>query len=236
MAAISLAWQRGASAVEIDVRTSQDGQLMVIHDAKTSRIGGRPRPVTEQTAAELRTLDAGRWKDPRWAGERIPYLREVLQTVPPTGRLFIELKEGPEVVPLLAQLLTEIAVSPESYVVMAFSAPAVAACVQQLPGVHACQLLSARDWSPPRALLPLLGAAIERGCDSVNFERHPTLDEHIIESIHVAGLQAYVWTVNQPTEARRLQKSGIDAIATDRCEWLTKHLDAAPHRQRDSAC
>lgn len=231
LAAVNLAWKRGARAVEIDVRTSADRELMVIHDSKTTRIGGPKLPVSGQTAADLRTLDAGQWKHARWAGERIPYLREVLATIPPNGRLFIELKEGPEVVPTLAKLIDDMEVSPERYLLMAFDGATVAACGRSIPEVNACQLLSARDWAAPAALPSLIEAAVNRGCQSLNLEHHRKLNARVINSIHAAGLRAYVWTVNRPAPARRLRDAGIDGIATDRWEWLTKHLDAAPHHR-----
>ena len=101
LAAINLAWERGAAAVELDARMSADGVLVVSHDPDTRRIGGPRRPIRQQTAAESTQLDAGRWKHRRWTGERLPLLRAALATVPRSGRLFVEMKEGPETVPPL---------------------------------------------------------------------------------------------------------------------------------------
>ncbi len=92
LAAIRLAWQQQADAVEIDVHLSRDRHLVAIHDFNTRKTTGRNRPVARQTLAQLRTLDAGQWKHPRWRGEKIPTLEEVLATVPPGKRLFIEIK------------------------------------------------------------------------------------------------------------------------------------------------
>src|SRR4051794_3938882 len=83
LAAIKLAWQQEADAAEFDLHLSRDGKLVVIHDADTRRVAGVDKRVAEQTLAELRRLDVGAWKGPRFAGERIATLEEVLATVPP---------------------------------------------------------------------------------------------------------------------------------------------------------
>lgn len=225
LAAIQLAWDRGARAVEIDVRTSKDGDLLVLHDADTARIGGPRRDVSHQTTADLRHLDAGRWKHRRWAGEKIPLFQEVLDTAPSHGRLFIELKEGPEAVPRLAQVLSQKSAA-ERHVVMSFNPSTVVAGAHALPGVELSQLLHARVWTARDALPRLIAEAAARGCRSLNLERHRRLDAAVIARIHRAGLLVYVWTVNHPGEACRLRDAAIDGIATDRQAWITKHLDA----------
>src|SRR5258706_7289864 len=98
LAAVQLGWKQRADAVEIDVQFSKDNHIVVIHDDTTRKTGGLRRKVGEQTLAELRTLDVGRWKDARWRGEKIPTLAEVLATIPDQRRLFVDIKCGPECV------------------------------------------------------------------------------------------------------------------------------------------
>jgi len=102
LASVHLAWAQGADAVEIDVHLSLDGRLVAIHDANTRRTTRVNRKVARQTLAQLRALDAGRWKAPRWAGEKIPTLEEVLGTIPPGQRLFVEIKSRADAAPELA--------------------------------------------------------------------------------------------------------------------------------------
>src|SRR5438445_6957075 len=92
LASVKLAWEQKADAVEIDVHLSKDGSIVVIHDANTSKVAGVRKRVSDQTLAELKGLDVGRWKGPKWASERIATLDEVLATVPERKRLFIEIK------------------------------------------------------------------------------------------------------------------------------------------------
>ena len=78
IAALDAAWKAGATAVEIDVRLSSDGELLLMHDRDVKRTTNGRGPVSELSWAELQRLDAGSWFGERFTGERIPSLEEVL--------------------------------------------------------------------------------------------------------------------------------------------------------------
>jgi tetratricopeptide (TPR) repeat protein len=58
-----------ADAIEGDFRLTADGRIVCVHDADTKRVAGVNHVVVKTPLAELRTLDAGRWKAARFAGE-----------------------------------------------------------------------------------------------------------------------------------------------------------------------
>jgi glycerophosphoryl diester phosphodiesterase len=226
LAAVHLAWKRSARAVEIDARMSTDGVLVVSHDPDTRRIGGPRARISHQTAAELSRIDAGAWKHRRWTGERIPRLRDVLATVPPLGRLFIEMKEGPETVRPLVVDLARARLSPRQTVVMSFVTETVATAAQSLPEHEVCLLLRARDYARAGAWARAIHSARDLGARGLNVEVHRALDAKKILAAHDAGLTVYTWTVNRIPTARRLALAGIDGITTDRCAWMREQLDA----------
>jgi glycerophosphoryl diester phosphodiesterase len=82
----------GAGTVEIDVWTSRDGELVLIHDDTVDRTTNGFGHVMALTAAELARLDAGRWFSPAFAGERIPVLSEFLEWIKGRARLFLDVK------------------------------------------------------------------------------------------------------------------------------------------------
>jgi len=93
LAAARLAFEQGADYVEIDVRESGDGEIVVIHDPAVDRTTNGSGPVSETAAAALRELDAGSWFAPHFAGERIPLLAEMIDLARSFGRkLYIENK------------------------------------------------------------------------------------------------------------------------------------------------
>ncbi len=88
LAAFRLAIASGAEAIEIDLRGTKDGEIVVIHDATVDRTTNGSGAVAELTLAQLRRLDAGR-------GEHIPTYQEVLQLVSGTGIvLLLDIKKG----------------------------------------------------------------------------------------------------------------------------------------------
>ena len=95
MASFERAWQDGADIVELDVRLSADHHVVVLHDALLDRTTDGTGYVGDRSLAKLKRLDAGAWFDPRYAGERIPTLHEVLDWVDGRVGLLLELKFDP---------------------------------------------------------------------------------------------------------------------------------------------
>lgn len=92
LAALREAARLGAAMIEFDVRRTRDGALVLLHDATLERTTNGGGPVAERTLEELRALDAGSWKDARFAGERIPTLAEALAVLPRDLWLNVHLK------------------------------------------------------------------------------------------------------------------------------------------------
>jgi glycerophosphoryl diester phosphodiesterase len=64
---------------EFDVQRTRDGQLVCIHDETVDRTTNGTGTVSEMTLEQIRRLDAGKWFDPKFAGEKVPTVEEVLK-------------------------------------------------------------------------------------------------------------------------------------------------------------
>ncbi len=93
MAAIERAIEVEATGVEIDIRTTRDGHLVLLHDATVDRTTDGRGAVGEMTLEALRQLDAGSWFDPQYAGERAPTLAEALAACRGEVDVVLDLKE-----------------------------------------------------------------------------------------------------------------------------------------------
>ncbi|MCU0408235.1 MAG: GDSL-type esterase/lipase family protein [Bacteroidales bacterium] len=103
IAAAKLAWELGADAVECDIHLSGDNKIIVCHDANTLRTTGAAHVIKETGSSVLRTLDAGSFKSPDYRGEKLPFLSELIETVPEGKELVVEIKCGPEILPFLKE-------------------------------------------------------------------------------------------------------------------------------------
>jgi glycerophosphoryl diester phosphodiesterase len=92
LASFEAARETGADGVELDVRLSADGEVVVIHDDTVDRTTTGHGQVRDLRWGGIKGLDAGSWFGPEFAGERIPALREVIEWARDDMLLDIELK------------------------------------------------------------------------------------------------------------------------------------------------
>lgn len=103
MSSFSKAIEEGADYLELDVRLSGDGHVVVSHDARLNRTSNGSGRVRRQDLSQLKALDFGAWFHEDFKNEAMPTLKEVLDTFPKTG-LNIEIK-APGMEAHLVQLL-----------------------------------------------------------------------------------------------------------------------------------
>ena len=94
IAAFEAALAEGADALAVSVRLSRDGHPVAFGPATLELTTDGRGPVSERTVRELKRLDAGGWKGPRFGGQRIQTLQEVLERFRDRTRLWIELPDG----------------------------------------------------------------------------------------------------------------------------------------------
>ncbi len=79
LAAFDLAIRMGVNHIELDVHSTGDGHVVVIHDDTVDRTTNGSGLVGSHKLAALQVLDAGSWFGDKFAEERIPTLGEVLE-------------------------------------------------------------------------------------------------------------------------------------------------------------
>ena len=226
--AVLLGWERGADSVEIDIHHSRDGRIVAIHDKDTKRVTGHTGLVASMSFSQLRELDAGSWKEPRWAGTRIPSLEEVLETVPPGKSLVVEIKCPATVLPDLERVL---AASPNGgrSILIAFDYGTIAEAKRRMPHLPAYWLYGFSDREATRYRVQEPGDLLDRvrkaGLDGLDVRHDGPWVEVLAESLRATELSLFVYTVNDPNRARQLRDLGVDGITTDRPAYLRKALN-----------
>ena len=218
LAAFLLAWEEGADGIEMDVHLSLDGRIMVHHDATTSRTGHADLVIADTTSARLRELDVGSWYAPRFNSERIPFLEDVLATVPAHGQVLIEIKSKPDIVPALHTVISGFVALQPRIALISFELTTLLACQSALPSiacywVTACQQPDEYNHYPAHYsnLITLARQHKLTGLDP----DYRSITAEFAASVHKAGLQLMAWTVNDPAAAKQMQALGLAAITTD---------------------
>lgn len=225
LASVRRAWEVDADAVEIDVHPTGDGRALVIHDATTSRTTGKDFVVSATTSAILRELDAGAWKSVAFAGEKLPFLEEVLDTVPRGKLLFVELKGDLATIPPVAKVLHETKTT-EGIVLISFNLEMLKQMKRDFPSLPAYWLRSTVKDATSGAYLPhpkeWWEQAAQAGLDGIDVH-YAGLHPAFIAAAKKKGLKVFVWTVNDVAKAEELSRMGVDGITTDKPrELLTK--------------
>lgn len=94
IAAFRKAIEWGADLIEIDVRETRDGHLVLMHDSTVNRTTNGAGKVAAMTLAEIKQLDAGSWFSSEFKGERVPTLREALVAIRGGALPDIDFKAG----------------------------------------------------------------------------------------------------------------------------------------------
>lgn len=205
LAAFRAAEEAGADGIELDVHLSREGVPVVIHDDSVDRTTDGRGAVRRLSLRELRSLDAGHWFSPAFAGERIPTLEEVLRWAGERLRLNIEVKSSRAGEAVLA----EIEAFPRARVLLSSFDHELLEHLRLLaPDLPLAFLCDSRFWRRP------LRRATDCGAESF----HPRADR-VCRAMTIAcrrcGLEVFPWTVNEMSRLRSLRRLGVDGIFTD---------------------
>jgi glycerophosphoryl diester phosphodiesterase len=231
VAATHLAWRQGADAVETDIHFTKDGRIIVCHDKTTRRTTGHEGVIAAMTQAELRALDAGRWKAPEFAGEKLPLLEEQLALTPAGKTMLVEIKTGPEIVPELRRVFAATGVTERQVTVISFNLDTLKAVRRELPAFRTLYLMGykAPDAKDPKAKAPpsidaVIRDARSAGLTGLDLQYTWPLTAADVKRVRDAGLELHVWTVDDPAVARRWIGLGVASITTNRPGWLREQI------------
>ena len=218
LAAFSIALEVGADAIDLDVRLSWDRHVVVLHDRLLDRTTNGSGPVGTYTLKELRTLDAGSWFGPRFAGEPVPALDDVFDALPQDFPVYVEMKSRGHGAWRLASGVVQVIrrhARLESTMVASFNPLGMAFIRALEPRITRGYISSGRHPLPLRArwLSPLVNPhwyAPDRG----------TLTPKLLARFHAQGKPVAAWVVDTGADMGRLGEMGIDAVVTDYPEEL----------------
>ncbi len=202
--AIEEAIRLGVDFVEVDVRRTRDGKLVLWHDDTLESILHRPLDVGEEDYATLRSYDVG-------MGEHIPLLEEALDIMKDKVGVLIDVKK-PGYEGDLYRVLGEKGMLGDT--IFSGDNAALRRLLELDRGLAVAYTLYAAD---PRTLFE----AKKLGAMFVNF-KFPTVTLDIVTRAHEMGLGVIVWVVNSPEDLVKYARLQVDVITTDMPEEALK--------------
>jgi glycerophosphoryl diester phosphodiesterase len=192
----------GVDAVELDVRKTQDNQLVVIHDADVKKTTNGKGLVSELTLKQIKEFSTEK-------GEKIPTLKEALDFLDKKVKILIELKEE-GVEEKVLSLVREGGLQ-KNVIIVSFIEDALRK-VRELDKEVETGLIYAKHKNPIKSALDLKAQYL------VAFYRFTHTAN--VQKAHENGLKVIVWTVNKPEEVTEYVKKGVDGIASDKPDIL----------------
>lgn len=192
---------RGADAVETDVRLTRDGVPVLLHDETLKRLWEQDRPLRSLSAEEVRGLTAG----------RVPTLAEALSATD-GSRLMLDLPGAPSerAVRRVVDVVREYGAQDRVY--YCAGASTMLAVRAADPGAEIA--LTWTTAAPPR---PGVLAAVRPRW--LNY-RFGLVDRALADRVHQGGHLLSVWTPDTRRSMRRLIGLGVDSITTNRVGTL----------------
>lgn len=200
------AYDEGADGIELDVRRSRDGVLVVIHDDDLERVTGGvyTGKVSDYTLEELQTMDVG-------DGEYVPTLEEALELViDRNGLVNVEIKDSGIAMDVV-ETVNRYGLG-SSTIISSFNYLEVWEAKRADPSIRTGLLVHGAN--------PLsIYSALLAGADAIN-PAYSTLNDAFVNAAHEVGLKVYTYTVNEEPDMQRLVDIGVDGIITDRPDLL----------------
>lgn len=197
IAALQAALKHGVDEIEIDVRVTKDGHVVLAHDP-VLRIDGRTYAVSAHTVDELRQHKPD-----------LTTLAEAIRAVDRKVPLMIEIKSKEPVEPIVSVIERFLAEgwTSENFIFGSFSQSILRKVHESLPQV---QIVIIEAFSAYRAM---------RRANQVNTKK-VSISHHVLWFANVARMrrknfEVYTWTLNNPRKARHLKRFGLAGAVTD---------------------
>ena len=215
MASFSLARDIGSPGIELDVHVCASGELVVAHDDSFLRTANDSRNIEAITLDEIRAIDVGSFFDPKFSGERVSLLEEVLEEFCPGMYIDIELKTKKTSHDLLPGLVALKLKSMgeqvwKSVTISSFNPLALRNFKKEFPEVP-----TAHIWSRSREVPWILRRGLGKSVAACDYLKPEYAQVHS-SAKKVKSRTVIPWTIDDPGLAEKMVNLGVAGIITNR--------------------
>ena len=222
LAAINLAWERNADAIEIDIHLTKDQKIVVIHDKTTKRTANQNKRIKANVLEDLKKLNFGNSTS---FIEKIPTLKEVLATVPAGKKILIEIKCDEKIIPFLRAEIADSGLKREQVEIISFNFKVVKSVKIRLPEHKVLWLLNLDyNWLSKlvmKSTRQLLNKTKNNNLDGIDvWGGGKAITQKFVDNVKALNLIIYTWTIDDPIRATKLINMGVNGITTNKAHWL----------------
>jgi glycerophosphoryl diester phosphodiesterase len=207
LAAFAAAVQKGADMVELDLRRTRDGEVVVLHDARLTRLWAVDQAVADLDLTELKEIGEGTM--------RVPTLGEVLDAI--DLPLMVDFTGGEVVEGAVRKVREAGAIGRSLFVTGNVGALRV---LRALAPEARIGLTWTKPKAPPLSLLRELRAEFWNPAFGL-------ITPERVDAMHAHGLKVSTWTVDQLSDMANVTRAGVDAVVSNRIGDLRRFL--SPH-------
>ena len=215
--ALDKAIELGADLLEIDVRQTSDGVLVLMHDLTVDRTTDGTGPIANMTLPEVQELDAGAWFAEKFTGTRVPTLREALNHIRGRATPDIDFKSGsPEE---LLRVLDEEGFLTDPLTIYSGSWDLLGMIKQETD-----KLLLRPTVPFGLSGLPIVLQELNPEIININWEQ---FSEGLVQSVHLSGKKSFLNTMQHDTEfgMRKMIQTMPDYIQSDHLDILVPMIN-----------
>jgi glycerophosphoryl diester phosphodiesterase len=215
--AFELALAKGAHQIEFDVRTTADGQLVILHDETVDRTTNGSGAVGDLTFAQVRALDAGSWFGEQFAGVQIPTLAEVLSLMGGGEWVNCQLYLTAEHVPAVVSEIKNQNLLEQCF--LACFLPELEAARAVEPNILVCSLEGQRG---PDSDYPQ--RTVELGAQFIQLWGWADCMPETVVWLQERGVRVNYFGTEEAPMMRQLIEAGIDFVLTDHLDLMLEVL------------
>jgi glycerophosphoryl diester phosphodiesterase len=215
LSALKRAIAEGADYAEIDVQTTADGVVVLLHDADLRRVASVSRRLRDIDYEELRDIDVGSWFAAEFSSERVPTLQEAIDAARGRIKLNIELKftwPDPTLVEKVGHIIRRNGFGSDC-VVSSLNFQALAEIKRKFPELKTGFIVFQAVGDLSRMEADFLSISAGR------------VTPRLVRDAHRSRREVHVWTVNDLSNALSMFEMGVDNIITDEPADIRRWLE-----------
>ncbi len=202
--------EKGAAMIEFDVHLTRDDRLVIMHDSTVDRTTDDAGEVAAMTFEEIRALDAGSWFDAKFAGTRVPTLREALEVIPEKVLCNVHCKTGPDIAAAAARVIEDMGRLEQCF--LACTVEQIAEARAAVSGIMTCNM--SRQTGDRTGYVE---TSIAVGAEFIQLHKrtgYENVEAHV-RTLHEAGVRVNWCCDDRPETIEELAEAGVDYVLTD---------------------